>query len=333
MNFYASREYLDAAASVYFKGRAAAVEDVKIGGDVLRLLVVDGRIVTELQFLDFHQPLAASEVRGTVRKGRYAQNVVRGVIGLDEGNGAAVPECELAPFIDWSGFRSFEEYKARLLKRHKGLVRDRERRWRSLAAAHGEPVFTMDDRAADVLDFARHWKSSQLRETGISDWASRPEMMEFLETLRERNLLVSSTLRAGGRLVAVWIGFVHEGVWSGWIFTYDPAFRKYSAGHQLIACMLEESFRLGHREFDFSDGGHDYKMMYATHARLLGEIGRPPPARAAVIVAKAALRRLSPGLLQAVQNAKRTVRGWFVRHAAAKEQLGIAPLHRVGGRT
>lgn len=307
MNFYASRAYLEAAAAVYFKGREVAIENVRIGGDVLRLLVVDGKVITKLQFLDFHQPLSEAEVQGPVRQGRYAQFVVRGTIGRDEWDPAAFPQFELAPFVDWRQLAGFEAYKNQLLQRHKGLVRDRERRWRSLAAAHGEPVFTLNDGADDVLTCAREWKSRQLRETGIPDYFADPLTMEFLHLLRERNLLVSSTLRAGGRLLSLWIGFIHEGSWSGWIFTYDPAFRKYSVGHQLLNCMLEESYRLGHREFDFSDGGHDYKIMYATHGRLLGDIGRPPLKRAAVLFAKDVVHRMSPRLFEAIRNAKKAI--------------------------
>jgi CelD/BcsL family acetyltransferase involved in cellulose biosynthesis len=154
--------------------------------------------------------------------------------------------------------------------------------------------------------------------------------MEFLKTLRERNLLVSSTLRADGRLISVWIGFVHDGTWSGWIFTHDPEFRKYSAGHQLLNCMLEESFRLGHREFDFSDGGHDYKLMYATHCRLLGDIGRPPLTRAAVSFAKSALRRRSPALLRTIQDWKTTMRASLARRSSVLRVERIAPVPRVG---
>ena len=333
MNFYASRGYLDAAAAVYFRGRYTAVEDVKIGDDVLRLLVVDGKqIVTTLPFLDYHQPLSETEIAGSVRQGRYARFVAKGSLAQSDWDFAKYAQFEAAPFIDWSQFPNFDAYKNLLMQRHKGLVRDRERRWRSLSAAHGELLFTMNDSRDDVLACAKQWKSQQLRDTGHDDYFATPQTMEFLNTLRERNLLVSSTLRAGGRLVSLWIGFVHEGAWSGWIFTYDPEFRKYSAGHQLLNCMLEESFRLGHREFDFSEGSHDYKMMYATHCRLLGDVGRPPLGRAAVGFAKDVLRQRSPALFRTIKEMKTTLRGSLARRSAAlhgaPNRIAAAP--RVG---
>lgn len=306
MNFYASPAYLEAAAEVYFNGRATAIGNVVCGDAVLRLLLVDGRPVTRLQFLDVHQPLAASEIEGPLRKTGYARQVVRGIIPCGETQPGA--PLDLAPFVDWSGFASFETYKQWLLSRHKGLIKDRERRSRSLASNHGELVFTLDDTADDVLPLTKQWKSEQLRATGHFDFFSVPQTTEFLDALRARGVLVTSTLRAGGRLVSVWIGFIHEGVWSGWVFTYDPAFKKYSAGHQLLSHMLEESFRRGHREFDFSEGAEDYKLIYATHARLLGDAGRPPLSRALVQFTKTTLHAVSPKLFAAVRAMKRGTR-------------------------
>jgi hypothetical protein len=305
MSFYASHDFLEAAASVYFKGRAATIEDVRIDEDVLRLLVIDGRhVVTRLLFLDFHQPVSGFEKNPPLRKGRYAQRVCRGVIEADTWDSNRFEGQELAPFISWSRFAKFGDYYDHILARHHGLVRDRERRGRALAAKHGDLVFTVDDRADDVLPLTRQWKGDQLREMGFPDYFENPKTMTFLKTLQERGLLVSSTLRAGGKLVSAWIGFIHEGVWSGWVFSYNPALRKYSAGHQLLIRMLEESFRLGHREFDFSVGAPDYKMLYATQGRLLGSIGTPSLKRAVTLFARDMLREYSPSLFATALRAK-----------------------------
>lgn len=308
MNFYASRDYLEAAAAVYYPGRSWAIENVAFGDEVLRLLVLDEReIVTKLLFLDMHQPLAPSEIEGKMRQGRYVRSVVREVIEADAWCPFAYPQNGLAPFVDWSGFSSFAAYREWLLSRHRGQIRDRERRWRKLAAEHGELVFTADDLAADVVPSALAWKSRQLQLTGHSNYCEKPETAAFLDALRARGRLMSSTLRAAGRLVSVWIGFIHEGSWSGWVFTYDPAFQKYSAGHRLVMGLLEESFKRGHREFDFSEGAEDYKFVYATHGRLLGDIGRPPLGRRIVKLAKSAFNRA--GLLPAAQRIKRHLTG------------------------
>jgi CelD/BcsL family acetyltransferase involved in cellulose biosynthesis len=299
MNFYASHDYIEAVAEVYFKGRKTSVEDVRIGDDVLRLLVVDNsHVVTSAVFLDYHQPLQQSEIGETTRRFGHAKAVARRVIELAEWRPGEFEGLELAPFIDWSKFATYDEYQAYILQRNKGLIRDRERRGRRLAEAFGEIVFKMDDDRDDVFETARIWKTQQLRESGLKNWFADGTIAEFLKLLRQRGALKASTLRASGRLLAVWIGFVHDGVWSGWIFTYDPDLAKYSVGHQLLNAMLEESFRLKHREFDFSTGGESYKMIYATHGRIIGPIGRPPLARQLIALAKKEVKRRSPKLVE-----------------------------------
>lgn len=299
MSFYTSRPYLEAAAEVFFPGRPFAVEDVAIGEKALRLLIVDGKPVTRLPFLDYHTPVEAALPQ---RKLGYVRLVATAAMPLD---GAwPVTQNLLAPYVDWSGFQNFEAYKAFLLARNKGLHKDRERRWRSLASQHGEIVFTADDTADDVLPFAQQWKSAQLIATGHPNYFADPATLRFFAALRGRGVLTTSTLRAGGQLVSVWIGFIDEGVWSGWVFTYDPAFKKFSAGHQLLAAMLEESFKRGHREFDFSEGAEDYKLLYATHTRLLGDLGRPPLLRAAKLFVKHRLLANSPALLKKLREAR-----------------------------
>lgn len=297
MNFYASRPFLDAAAAVYFKDRPVTIEDVRIGDGVLRLLVTgDGKIITRLTFLDFHEPLRDTDIVGPVRIGRYAERVVRGQIAADAWDETDFPGCELAPFVDWNGFDSFDAYYDYLLNLHHGLIRDRERRGRALAAQYGPLRFCPDDRDPDVLAAAQTWKSRQLRDIGLPDIFADPASAAFLQTLKSSGHLLSSSLRANGRLVSVWLGFVHDNAWSGWIFAYDPALKKYSAGHQLLIQMLRESFVRGHREFDFSVGAPDYKMQYATHGRVLGSLGTPSAQRALALYTRNLLRTHSPAL-------------------------------------
>jgi CelD/BcsL family acetyltransferase involved in cellulose biosynthesis len=304
MNFFASRDFLDATASVYFKDRTAAVEDIRIDDDVLRLLVVDGKAVTRLLFLDYHEPLKASEMKEGARKWHFAQRVSRGVIAVDAWERQGRAMGELAPLIDWTHFRDFADYQELLLQRCHGLTRDRERRGRSLESKHGRLEFTMDDRASDVFSLAQEWKGQQLRLSGMPNFFDDPRTMEFLECLRDRNALVTSTLRASGRLVALWIGFANAHAWSGWIFAYDPALRSFSPGHQLLTRMLKASHELGHREFDFSVGAQDYKLCYATHGRVLGNIGTPSLTRAAILAAGDMLRKHNACLYATALRAK-----------------------------
>lgn len=322
MNFYATPAFLDAAARVYFKGHSTAIEDVRIGADVLRLLVVDEKnIITRLLFLDYHQPLLPAEIGGTVRDGRYAQSVSRGVIPASNWKPELFPGLELAPFVDLTSFGSYPAYYDHLLSRYHGLVRDRERRARALVAQHGALSFSYDDTSEDVLVQAARWKGDQLREFGFPDIFDNPQTLQFLRALRASGALVCSSLRAGGRLVSAWIGFVHETTWSGWVFAYDPNLRKFSAGHQLLIRMIEESFRRQHREFDFSAVAQDYKLFYATHGRLIGPIGKPSFKRAAELYTRKVLRAHKPELFTAMLRAKSAMQTIMRRRAPGLEQV------------
>ena len=280
MNLFSSPEFLGAIADTYFKGRRATIEDVRVGSEVLRLLVVDNeRVITNIRFLDYHVPVIGGPLRGTARKVASAPFVERGVVEQAEWERGLHTDFVPAPYLDWSLFPAFDDYRKFIKQRRKDSVRKLERLRRRMEEKFGALQFCVNDERNDALEFARRWKSEQLRATGESDFFADPKTIEFFELLRTRGLLTSSTLRtADGQLLSVWLGAIHQNVWSGWIFTYDhtPEIAYFSPGHQLVQMMLEESHRLGHRQFDFSIGSNEYKWMYATHVRLLGWLGQPP---------------------------------------------------------
>jgi CelD/BcsL family acetyltransferase involved in cellulose biosynthesis len=308
MNFYSSPDYLEAVAEVYFGAKDTRVEDVRIGDEVLRLLVVDRqKVITSLPFLDYHEPLRKSEIHESAYEYSHAKFVVRRIIELSRPGSDSFEEFEIAPYVDWTKFATYADYRAFILNRQRGLIRENERRLRRLTDDFGGLEFNMNDTGDDVLELSRQWKSRQLRETGREDYFSDAKNLEFFESLRRRGLLVSSTLRVSGRLVSSWIGFIYDGVWSGWVFAFDAEFRKYSVGHQLLSFMLQKSYELRHKEFDFSIGGESYKFLYATHGRLLGPIGRVPLTDRLVQLAKHETKRRNPRLFEMARNLKRAL--------------------------
>jgi len=320
MNFYASPGYLGAVAATYFSERHTSVEDVRIGDALLRLLVVDGKhAITDCMFLDYHEPLGTADARRPTLTFGYAKSVVRRTIEIASWEPKAAPDVDLAPYIDWSAFPTYGHYHEHVMARGRGLIRERERRGRRLAEHMGELVFTADDAGDDVFAFARRWKGQQLRETGLRDYFADPRTLTLLMHLQRQGLLTVSTLRGGGRIAAVWVGFIHRGAWSGWVFAFNPALRKYSAGHQLVRAMLEESFRRKHREFDFSVGAEDYKMLYATHGRVLGPVGQAPIAQRMLGKAKDVLRGRAPALFGAARSLRRSITSRIAAHRAQGE--------------
>lgn len=316
MNFYASPGFLTAVAETYFKGKHTSIEDVRIGGEVLRLLVVDGKHVsTGSQFLDYHVPLRDDEAGNPSRELAYAPGVVRGVVEQAEWLNGTYSDFTPAPYLDWSMFPTFEEYRAFIKKRRKGSVQKLEQLRRGLVKNLGEPVFCVNDMQADVLALACRWKSQQLRDTGEKDYFADPRNSEFFARLKDMGLLTASTLRTPqGQLLSAWLGFIYDNVWSGWIFTYDrdPKIGHYSPGHQLVQTMLAESHRLKHREFDFSIGSNEYKWLYGTHVRLLGPLGRTPMQQRIFNRARQETKRLlqhTPRLHSMARSLSRKLRG------------------------
>lgn len=280
MNLFSSPEFLRAIADTYFKGQSTAIEDVRVGSEVLRLLVVDDeRVITNIRFLDYHVPITGARLHDIDRKVASAPFVVRGIIDQTEWERGLQNDFVPAPYLDWSQFPAFDDYRKFIKQRRRDSVRKLERLRRRMVEKFGGVHFCANDERSDVLEFARRWKSRQLRASGENDYFADTRTMEFFELLRARSLLTSSSLRtADGQLLSAWLGAIHEKVWSGWIFTYDhtPEIAYFSPGHQLVQSMFEESQPLGHREFDFPIGGNEYKWMYATHVRLLGWLGQPP---------------------------------------------------------
>jgi CelD/BcsL family acetyltransferase involved in cellulose biosynthesis len=183
-----------------------------------------------------------------------------------------------APFVDFSEFADYSEYRAFLMKRSKDRFKKNWRLRERLENDFGTLKFTFNDSGDDVLEKSLTWKSAQLRETGLPDLFRKEENWEFYRELKRRGVLLSSTLRANERLLSSWLGYTHNGYWSGWIFTYDhdPALKKYSIGWQLMDSLLQTCHERKLKGFDFSIGHSDYKMTYGTHVRLLGSVGTRP---------------------------------------------------------
>ncbi|MEY8876760.1 MAG: GNAT family N-acetyltransferase, partial [Leptothrix sp. (in: b-proteobacteria)] len=211
---------------------------------------------------------------------------------------AAVPICSFrqrtdageamgAPTIFWRDFASWDDY-LQLLRSRKVLSED-QRRGRRLQQIAGPLSFQLDDHADDVLPTCCAWKSARDLSLGRSDLFAQPANRRFFVELRARGLLRASTLRADGKLMAIWLGAVYERRWTGWVFTFnpEPELGRCSPGRQLLYPMLEASHRAGHAEFDFSIGMEPYKLNFATHVRPIGRIGPPPASE----LAAAQLRR------------------------------------------
>lgn len=297
-SIYTDPAFLEVVASVYHPGRNCRLRDYAVGSEVFRLIEVDGTgpLVTQT-FLDFHEPIARIPAGGP----RLASlprlpGAALGLQRLDDfRRQPGWEDSEGAPTVLWQDFATWADYLALLQSRH--VSSEDRRRARRLRDTVGEPEFRAHDDAPDVLPTCFDWKSRRDLSLGRTELFADPRHRRFFHELGARGLLRASTLRANGRLLAIWLGSVHLAHWSGWVFAFNPApdVARMSPGRQLLYPMLEESYRAGHREFDFSIGLESYKVGFATHVRPIGLAGSPSTMQRVAQVARHLLAR-HPGL-------------------------------------
>lgn len=292
--------------------------DVAVGPDVYRLLWVEGRgWQPGVTFVDYHEPvgrLAGWQRWSPWPLGPQGQRLPRlprlrpaslGRVPVAQWLAEAdAPRALGAPLVSWAEFPDWESYLA-LLRSRRVLAEDLRRR-RRLEDIAGPLRFSSDDTADDVLPTCFAWKSGRDREAGRRELFADPAPRRFFEALRAHGLLRASTLRGDGRLLSVWLGSVHAGRWSGWVFAFnpEPALARCSPGRQLLYPMLQESWRAGHYEFDFSIGLEPYKLAFATHVRALGTAGSPPAGERLTALARRLLAR-HPRALDALRSLRR----------------------------
>ena len=287
---YSRDDFISLLGQTFHSGSTYRAAEVAVGPDVYRMLWVDGRgWQPGATFVDYHEPvgqLAGWERWSPWPRGPQGRRLPRlpwlrqaslGVVPLAKWLAETDATRALgAPLVCWEEFRNWESYLA-LLRSRRVLAEDMRRR-RRLEDLAGPLSFRVNDAADDVLPTCFAWKSGRDREAGRSELFADPATRRFFEALQARGLLRASTLRGNGRLLSVWLGSLHAGRWSGWVFAFnpDPALARCSPGRQLLYPMLEESWRAGDREFDFSIGLEPYKLSFSTHVRVLGTAGSPP---------------------------------------------------------
>jgi CelD/BcsL family acetyltransferase involved in cellulose biosynthesis len=161
-----------------------------------------------------------------------------------------------------------DAYLRAVRDRSKDVLAQTGRRRRKLAREVGDVAFEWNDTDAATLDQLLAWKSDQYRATGVWDRFDQPWIVDVVRmlaaTTSEGLTGVTSTLRAGGELVAVHFGLLGRDRVAWWFPAYDPEFASYSPGLLLLLDLVAESARRGLRLVDLGRGKHHYKLRVAT---------------------------------------------------------------------
>ncbi|MBN2715706.1 MAG: GNAT family N-acetyltransferase [Deltaproteobacteria bacterium] len=280
-NFFSSNEFFTAYARSKFPKESFSIEPVSVGGSSFKLLKVKGSFVTSLPFQDFLEP--CSETLPVREKIAYLPRVSLTRMSADDWLLQQDVEKEKghspSPLTDWTKFQSWDDYLSWTQGRNKNAFsKNTQYKFRRLERALGKISFDFNSIDRDILELCFDWKSDQYRASGLVDGLSKGAFNRiFFKQMFDDGLLTIAVMKAGDTILAIHIGVVWHNRFYYWVPAFDPAHRKHSAGSILLEKMIEWSYREGHSEFDWLEGGEPYKFTYATDVRIMETIGTPPP--------------------------------------------------------
>lgn len=303
MSFFDGEAFIEASRSTWPELRGARPDLVEVNGRRYRVLVSPrGRPLTTFPFLDIVEPLdetrpvdpdapSSTIEHGDARPVSHLDNVRLATLTVEEfteqqarrglaehdqvprssGATAVAPRIVFGPDTDPATF----EREAR--RRSKNAFRQSRRAASRVVEHLGGPArVRLDDDDDDHFEQILRWKQEQYLATGFTDLIDAGGD-RFFRALRDRGATTTSTLSVGERLIAGHIGVRHDGVFHYWMPSYDAAAAPAAPGLLLLERLIEASIGAGDRIFDFLEGQEQYKFYYATHVRLIGTVGTPPP--------------------------------------------------------
>jgi hypothetical protein len=283
VNIYSDDRFCAALRAAYYPNQTLTSTQFQLGDRAWKLpakqslkpIVLD---TFESAFIDFYEPDDTDEVEvEALPMVGYLPKVSHGLVTVTRWLEENLEQSyEAAPTIMWNTFESWEMFVKHVQQRRSNVFSDSRRRRRKLEKAVGELTFVLDDRRPETREVCMRWKSAQYQRSQCTDHFASAEHGRFFEELVARDLLMVSSLSAGDQLLAVHLGAFAEGRLYWWVPAYDEAYAAYSPGRLMLELILEASFQQGHTEFDFLIGGEAYKWYYATHTRLIGDLGVPP---------------------------------------------------------
>lgn len=289
MNFYSSDRFCEAFNSAYFPEQLVKPSVFKLEDKLWSIpTLADNKPVTHFPFqstfIDFYEPhdekslaIRLDEPLNQVQHISYLPRACHGLVTSDEWCSRELETLfEPSPTILWENFSSWEDFMQLVKTRRPKLITDSRRRFRKLEREIGPLSFVYDDPRPEVLDLCMNWKSQQYIKSGLIDLFAYKEHIQLFHELAKQGLLVVSTLSSKEQLLAAHIALLLQERLYSWVPAYDDAYDAYAPGRLLMHLVMETSFRENHKEFDFLIGNEPYKWLYATNARLIGEMGKQP---------------------------------------------------------
>lgn len=285
MNYYSEDIFCEAFAAAYFPEQTVKPTLFKHKDSLWQIPAVDGvKPISDFPFqssyIDFFEPYTRTEESQKTAAANtinYIPRVSHGLISANEWHDRDLEAVyEPAPTILWDNFTTWDAFVQHVRSKRSNMFSDSRRRCRKLSKEVGPVEFIYDDRRSTVLETCMRWKSEQYRRSGFIDTFSFEEHIQFFKEMAQRGVIVVSSLNCGDRLIAAEIDILANNRLGLWVPAYDTEYSRYAPGRLLLLFVMEESFKRNHDEFDFLIGNEAYKWYYATHTRLIGEMGQQP---------------------------------------------------------
>ena len=156
---------------------------------------------------------------------------------------------------------------AEWLERQSASMRERVRyKARGMRKAGFEVHVCPSSAFGTVIDVLVAQKRQWLAERNASSFIEQSAGVEFLKSAvaaaAARDELRLTMVENAGRIGAVNLAFVRDGIIYCYMASFDPAFQKYSFGRILTDTLLMWAADNGMRRLDLLLGSHDYKTEY-----------------------------------------------------------------------
>ena len=204
---------------------------------------------------------------GTMLRRNYRVDVllarrVRADSGLDAAfadAGAAIVDTGLAPFADLAAFGNFSAYMASFSKSTARKIKQRRTRLETAAGALSFEVL-QGAAARSAIETAmlwkRYWLQTQAFMSRVFDGAANEAAL--VEAAMGPNAR-TSVLSAGGRAVAIELGFTSGTHYAAYLGTFAPDLASYSAGQEQMLRTIEWCFAQDFTSYDLLPPDDGYK--------------------------------------------------------------------------
>ena len=172
------------------------------------------------------------------------------------------------PYIDLRE-RGYDQYFQTLSIHHRRELRRRQKKVSAIA-----PLSMEINAELPPVDLFEKFKSLHTQRARVKGWTSmydHPRFRDFfcylLENRQQDLNVVYSTLHSGGVLLAYQLGFVSGRIYQSWNTGYRPEYASFSPVKLLTRFTIEQCFRKGYDEFDYSRSDSKHKLLWTQTCR------------------------------------------------------------------